>query len=971
MSTPLNVAIQLQALGPSPLPVAPEQPADLYPAKDKNGNLRRDKTGALIPAFTGKNPSYLDSNGIPHLVHHTQYQKQQPTAADLQLWFSNPANGVGCLGSEHIWFIDFDAKNFESEADCQARVLEEWLNQYPQLEGAQVEQTQSGGFRIWIKFEQPLSFTNFCLEPGGKHVGEILGQGRFAVLAPTMGTSGTYTVIQYGGFAVVPSAESIGLYPTKAAKAKPAPKPQTLAPRIFNSSGTLALDRLATPAVQAILEGRSESDDRSTDIVKAAREVYGWAEWCNRNGLNYHPTPQALIERCSDSLGIDGDRLTRILDGIDLESCLPSCVNLSGDEAAWKKVRKLNADLYRQAAPESVRQPQALPQSVKNPGVTFHQQAEQKLFGEGYWIAYNGTLYKWSGTHYEPFNDERLQPIIKQFADGFEVVKPTKDGGEEVSYPHAKPTSVNQVLEWVKQGFAISSELVNPPGINCTNGVLETRWEGCTLAIDLVPHDPTRHFYLSEPLVTYDLEADPSEYERLMQCLDAGSRDIFESTIAASLDLPTVRKWKGRAVRAVFLKGDGSNGKDTLRTITEMVLGHGAISSCSATDFKQYDQGRNFPIYPLRGKRVNWPSENADVGRVDELRGLRAAITGDPITFEAKNKMGTQEPCKAVFLFNVNEAPNLVAQLKATETRWGIVPFNRTYALHPQEGELQADPRFKEDPTFVQEKILPAFLNQLLIQLQKVVLEGIDYSCTQAAFNEMQREASHLLQFAHDTELQYFPTGSVTVAELWFRLREWYIQTGTLIVEQRSLKVGEVQEKLTWNEQPRRGDRNVKGSNQVAQRFLEIFPKAKIGKQRKDGSNTYIPIITGIKFCAETAQDGQDAQDREPKSIEVEGMQPSCPVGQLPKNCPRSTPQLPKMAVDDDQTILGSLPPILGSSCPDEQLPKMAKTTDKEGLQPSHLSYLGHLAQFSDKKLISDNGIDWVDIDPSELGGAA
>jgi putative DNA primase/helicase len=596
-----------------------------------------------------------------------------------------------------------------------------------------------------------------------------------------------------------------------------------------------------------------------------------------------------------------------------------------------------------------------------DPAQTFLQRAEQQLYSDAKCICFGNVLYRWAGTHYQAHPDELEYPRIRAFANSFKVEKEDKEGNVSISYPFAKPRFVKEVLEWVKQGCSVPSDQVNPPGINCKNGVLEARWEGRALVVDLVPHEPTHHFYLSEPLVTHNPEADPIEYERLMQCLDAGSRNIWERTIAASLDLPIVRKWKGRAVRAVFLKGDGSNGKDTLRTITEMVLGYGAIASCSATDFKQYDQGRNFPIYPLRGKRVNWPSENADVGRVDELKGLRAAITGDPITFEAKNKMGTQEPCKAVFLFNVNEAPNLVAQLKATETRWGIVPFNKTYSLNPQQGEMQADPRFKEDPNFVQEKILPAFLNQLLVQLQAVVLEGIDYFCTQSAFEEMQREASHLLQFAHDTGLSYNPIGAVAVAELWFRLREWYIQTGTLIVEQRSIKVGEVQEKLTWNEQPRRGDRNVKGSNQVAQRFLEIFPKAKIGKQRRDGSNTYSPIITGIKFCSETAQDGQDAQDKEAKSFNGKGLQPSWTYEQLPKNCPRQTPQLPKMADDDHQSILGSSPPILPSSCPVDELPKITKTIDKEGLQASHLSHLGHLAQFPDKKLISDSedDIDW------------
>ena len=482
-----------------------------------------------------------------------------------------------------------------------------------------------------------------------------------------------------------------------------------------------------------------------------------------------------------------------------------------------------------------------------NPGVTFLQQAEAELFGTGRWICFADKLYRWEGTHYQVRTDEAEYPRIKQFADTFEVTKSTLHG-TEITYPYARPSSVKQILDWVKQGFCVTTETVNPAGINCRNGVLELYWDGKQLSVKLIHHDPDKHLFLSAPQATYNPDADPTEYEQLMKCLAPGPRQIWERTIATGLDIDTVRKFKGRAVKALFLKGDGSNGKDTLRVITEMLMGQGAIASCSATDWKQYDSGRAFPIFNLKGKRLNWPSENADIGRVDALRGLRAAITGDPITFEAKNKMATQEPCRSVFLFNCNEAPNIVAQLKATSSRWGIVPFNQTYSLEPGPDELQADPRYKEDPIFVREKILPAFLNRLLEQLQAVVHEGIDYTCTQDLFEELQRENSHLLQFAHDTGLQYAPGKSVTVKAIWERLRAWYIETGTLEIEETVTARSGTKEKLIWNEQPRKGDRNVKGANQVAKRFLEIFPKAKRATVTTDDGHNRNTVLTGVAF---------------------------------------------------------------------------------------------------------------------------
>lgn len=525
-------------------------------------------------------------------------------------------------------------------------------------------------------------------------------------------------------------------------------------------------------------------------------------------------------------------------------------------------------------------------------GKTIYVVVEEALYSEGNWIAFGKTLYRWEGTHYQFRPDEREYQRIKEFLQNV----PKKNGeNKEDTYPYATLGYLRSSLEWVKHGCSVTTEQVNPPGINCTNGVLELRWEEQRLIPELVTHNPTKHFYLSEPKATYNPSANKSEYERLMECLDASSREIWERTIAASIDLPTVRKWKGRAVRALFLKGDGSNGKDTLRFVTELALGNGAIANCSVTDFSQYDQGRNFPVYPLRGKQVNWPSENADVGRVDKLNGLKAAITGDPITFEAKNRDGFQEPCKAVFLFNVNETPNLVATIKATESRWGFVPFNKTYSLNPREGELEADPRFKEDPSFVQNEILPAFLNRLIEQLQTVVLEGIDYSPTQSTFEEMQRESSHLLQFAHETGLQYDPNGSVTVAELWKELKAWYQGNGTLTIEPSKTPKGK--ERLVWTDQVRVGDKNVKGQNQVVQRFLEVFPKAKRGTRREPGENYSETILTGIRFCPEIAQRAQRAQhDPDEERISARW---------AVWNCPTSDPQLPNVTNGQGERLNG------------------------------------------------------------------
>jgi len=383
---------------------------------------------------------------------------------------------------------------------------------------------------------------------------------------------------------------------------------------------------------------------------------------------------------------------------------------------------------------------------------------------------------------------------------------------------------------------------VNPPGINCTNGFLELNWDGDRLIPRLSPHSPDR-LVLSPPSCEYNPQADPTEYERLMECLDPASRQIWERTIAASLDLSHVRKYQGRGVKALLLKGGGANGKDTLRAITQQLLGSEAMANTSTTDWQAYDNGTYFKVSGIRGKRISWASETSDIGRIEQLQGLKAAITGDPITIEQKYKDGVKEPLAAVFLFSLNEMPNISTALKAIESRWGIVPFNKTYSVTPREGELLADPRFKEDPNFIREKILPAFLNTLLRQLQAVVREGIDYSATQELLDEISREANHLQQFAQDVGLTYDPNRRIPVQQLWERLEQWYQDNGYLTYETGSRGA----KKAIWSEPARKGDRLVKGIRLIVPEMVKVFPRARRVVEGGHGK-PQVTYLQGVSF---------------------------------------------------------------------------------------------------------------------------
>jgi len=349
----------LQGQGLPPLPVAPAQDPTRYPARNRDGSLKRDKDGALVPAFTGKNPSFLDQRGIPHLIWHTQYQNRMPTQAELQTWFANPANGIGTLGGWHkIVWIDVDVKQFESQQACDQRIAD-WLSQYPLLQQTFTERTHSGGWRLAVRVHEK-SFTNFSLNGvGGQHMGEALGQGRFTVLAPTVGPSGkAYVNVQRVPPVWVERLDAIGLYPVSGRREhglfrqyRPRIQSQPAQP------GVLRLEDLATAKAQAVLHGDSPLESRSHSLTYALREFYGWENWAAQNRVPISGNAEELARVAGAALGIDAERVERIMASIaDPGSCTPAAVFVGDETSAWKRVWKLGRGVYQELCPGDTKQ---------------------------------------------------------------------------------------------------------------------------------------------------------------------------------------------------------------------------------------------------------------------------------------------------------------------------------------------------------------------------------------------------------------------------------------------------------------------------------------------------------------------------------------------------------------------------------------------------------------------------------------
>ncbi|MEG4280913.1 DUF5906 domain-containing protein [Microcoleus sp. MON1_C1] len=522
-------------------------------------------------------------------------------------------------------------------------------------------------------------------------------------------------------------------------------------------------------------------------------------------------------------------------------------------------IRRLEEEIHRQAAGSPIddatldqmdEEARSYDDDSPRQKLEFNQEALGFLFEDKPWICADGKLYYWTGTHYKYSPDSEQRPRIASYCNSFPVFV-GDEKKKEVTFPFANPASAKKVLEWAKMRLEINSDLLNPPGLNCTNGVLKLHWEAAAVRLaptprwELVKHSPD-FYYTYEPLATYNPESPTEDCDRLMEVLSAPQRDIFLKTIAASLDLATVRKYKGRMVRALLLKGYGSNGKDTLREIVSLMYGRIGMTAATLSDFASYDEGRKFPLARTANSRVNWASENAQTARLDRIQSLKAFVTGDTLSREGKGKDEEDFTPKAIAIFNCNDTPNMQGSLEAIKSRYGVLSFDKTFKINadPTRGEIEADPRFKYDPDFLKTEVLPAFLNKVLDALVALMSDGIDYAATEAAMAAIQAENSHLFQFSQDMGLDYSPNNILTASDIWARLEQWYQDNGTLVYETTTNdKV-----KALWLDQPRRGDSNVKGVNQVLARIQQLFPKATRTTVYNATSKRSVAALSGISF---------------------------------------------------------------------------------------------------------------------------
>ena len=460
--------------------------------------------------------------------------------------------------------------------------------------------------------------------------------------------------------------------------------------------------------------------------------------------------------------------------------------------------------------------------------------ALKELFNNGIgYISFNDTLHKFNGKYYEKMEQGYVEYMLTNFFDTYQDNKG--------KLPFAKPTYVNEAYIYILRKTRIEDDKINPSGINTQNGYLEMTYENKKVSFNLIPHSPDLYFTYCANF-DYNPKAPSKIFDETMdKMLSRAKQKILFRVLAASFDLRGVRKVLGRGVRLLLLFGDGSNGKDTLKEWIEQLYAGQGVTAIPLQAFRSADKSREFSLSDLATSKVNWSSENAAIS-IDECQALKNFVTGDSMKIERKYKDPQYIKPNAIGLFNINKLPYITSKIEAIVSRYALIKFETIFSMNPKQGQVQADPRLKEDPEFVSKNILPALLNRLIEEFQNLLNEGINYEPIEQDLDSARYSCSHLYRFIEDIGVEECDIEEGISATEFLEVYHPYM------VEQGAIELWPdgTFKRIVADMQY---DKPIIQKTEVTQRLKTIFPDLKYGKN-KNGERRI-----GLKFLTKPSQD--------------------------------------------------------------------------------------------------------------------
>lgn len=300
--------------------------------------------------------------------------------------------------------------------------------------------------------------------------------------------------------------------------------------------------------------------------------------------------------------------------------------------------------------------------------------------------------------------------------------------------------------------------LTNDKGdwFNVRNGLLQ-------LSSGLLhPHTPDFISLVQSP-VFYDANAKAPTWE---ECLEAWMRgkEATEKKLMLQQFAGYLLTSSMVHAKALFLVGDGGNGKSTFADTLSMVIGPEATSRIDLEDLYSM-----FGLKGLIGKRLNVIEEVG--GNYYQSHKLKKLVSGEALTINMKFKDQLKFTPEAKFLFAVNTMPRVDDSSTATERRICLVQFDNNFRDDPNIRLRFADGLLAQE--------LPGILNWMLKGYQSLIKEG-KFSHTieqQQALVEYRQENSSVDGFIGEC-LFFDDSALVATSKLYGEYKDYCIKDG-------------------------------------------------------------------------------------------------------------------------------------------------------------------------------------------------
>lgn len=216
--------------------------------------------------------------------------------------------------------------------------------------------------------------------------------------------------------------------------------------------------------------------------------------------------------------------------------------------------------------------------------------------------------------------------------------------------------------------------------------------------------------------------------------------------------------------KALFLVGDGGNGKSTFADTISMVVGEEGTSRIDLEDL--YGQ---FGMKGLIGKRLNVIEEVG--GNYYQAHKLKKLVSGESLTINMKFKDQFKFTPTAKFVFAVNMMPRVDDSSSATERRMVVVQFNNNFRDNPNVGLRFADGLLAGE--------LPGILNWML-EGYRSLMRGGGFEKTREqsqTLSEYREENSSVDGFIGEC-LAFNPESSATISKLYGDYKDYCVKDG-------------------------------------------------------------------------------------------------------------------------------------------------------------------------------------------------